>query len=187
MSEYKLYMLLLGCKPEGRNTEQHDVLFGIAKELRDLIPQIRAFWPGPHKIHVDAWREVKNVNGNSVSVRLKQELLQQSSAFKLFFINLGGYRQNAFDEFHYKMLAVAEDKGDAIAQAKKTAFFQHTRFAGAESHIDDKYGVDVDDLYEIHDILPADIKAQYVIDIQPAAKGLEQDEIHLGYFKLDSL
>lgn len=187
MSEYKLYMLLLGCKPEGRHTEQHDVLFGIAKELRDLIPQIKAFWPGPHKIHVDAWREVKNVNGKAVSVRLTDELLQQPSAYKLFFINLGGYRQDAFDEFHYKMLAVAEDKGNAIAQAKKTAFFQHTRFAGAESHIDDKYGVDVDDLYEIQDILPADIKAQYVIDIQPAEVSQEEDAIHLGYFKLDSL
>ncbi len=187
MNEYKLYMLLLGCKPQGRHTEQHDVLFGVAKHLKDLIPQIKAFWPGPHKIHVDAWREVTNVDGNAVSVRLKNELQEPASVLKLFFINLGGYKQDAFDEFHYKMVAVAKDKGNAIAQAKKTAFFQHTKFAGAESHVDDKYGVDVDDLYEIQDILPLDIKAQYFIDIQSAETGLAEDEIHLGYFKLDSL
>jgi len=39
----KLFMLLLGCKPPGRHTEQHDVFFGIARSLRDLVPEIQAF------------------------------------------------------------------------------------------------------------------------------------------------
>ncbi|MGN6440105.1 MAG: DUF1543 domain-containing protein [Agriterribacter sp.] len=33
-------MLLLGCKPAGRHTEQHDVFFGIGASLKDLIPDI---------------------------------------------------------------------------------------------------------------------------------------------------
>ena len=37
-------MLLLGCRPTGRNTEQHDIYFGIAKSLKDLIPEIKSFW-----------------------------------------------------------------------------------------------------------------------------------------------
>ena len=46
MNALKLYMLLLGCKPPGRHTEQHDIFFGIAAELRDLVPEIQQFWPG---------------------------------------------------------------------------------------------------------------------------------------------
>jgi hypothetical protein len=189
MNEFKLYMLLLGCKPEGRHTEQHDVMFGIAKELRDLIPQILSFWPGPHKVHVDAWRTVTNVNGSAVSVcaKTKSEPHQSNNSHKLFFINLGGYKENAFDEFHYKMLVSAENKSVAISEAKQTAFFQHTRMKGAESHIDDKYGVDVDDMYEIQDILPAALKEQFIIDVRPGENGLAEDSIHLGYFKLDNL
>ena len=52
--EMKLYMVLLGCKPEGRHTEQHDVFFGIAPALKDLIPAFKSFWPeAKGKIHVD--------------------------------------------------------------------------------------------------------------------------------------
>ena len=47
------------------------------------------------------------------------------------------------------MLSVGADKAAAIMQAKKTAFYKHTGFVGAPSHVDDKYGVDVDDLHEI--------------------------------------
>lgn len=50
-SELKLFMLLLGCKPPGRHTEQHDIFFGIAASLRDLVPEIQAFWPELQKIH----------------------------------------------------------------------------------------------------------------------------------------
>jgi len=67
-TELKLFMLLLGCKPPGRHTEQHDVFFGIAANLRDLVPEIQAFWPEPHNIHIDAWREVNNVDGYDVKI-----------------------------------------------------------------------------------------------------------------------
>lgn len=47
--------------------------------------------------------------------------------------------------------------------AKETAFYLHTGFEGAISHIDDKYGLDVDDLYEIYDILPVADKEKYSV------------------------
>ena len=109
-----------------------------------------------------------------------------ASDSKLFFINLGGYKQNEFEEFHYKMLVVASDKGEAIMQAKKTAFFRHTGFKGANSHIDDKYGIDVDDIYAIADILPAALKDKYTLSITKT-DDLSEDEIHLGYFRLDAV
>jgi len=178
----KLYMLLIGATPPERNIEQHDVFFGIAETINNLIPEIIAFWPGNNKLHFDAWREVTNVDGYRVDVVINKEI-NQASSVKLFFINLGGYKQNEFEEFHYKMLMAAVDKGEAVNIAKKTAFFRHTGFKGATAHIDDKYGIDVDDIYEITDILTGDAKEKYSLVITPD-NSLIEDEIHLGYFKL---
>ena len=178
----KLFMLLIGASPPGRNIEQHDVFFGIGETIKDLIPDITAFWPGNNKLHFDAWREITSANGYKVEVVFKNEN-RQSSTHKLFFINLGGYKQNEFEEFHYKMVIAAGDKAEAVNISKKTAFFRHTGFKGATAHIDDKYGVDVDDIYEITDILPATVKEKYSIVVSPDAS-VAEDEIHLGYFKL---
>ncbi|TMI90164.1 MAG: DUF1543 domain-containing protein [Bacteroidetes bacterium] len=175
-------MLLIGATLQGRNIEQHDVFFGIGNSIKELIPDVEAFWPGNNKLHFDAWREVTNVNGYKVEVVQKNES-KQDSTFKLFFINLGGYKQNEFEEFHYKMVIAASDKSEAINLSKQTAFFRHTGFKGATSHIDDKFGIDVDDIHEIIDILPAAIKEKYSLLISPADP-LTDDEIHLGYLKL---
>jgi hypothetical protein len=185
MSLPKLFMLLIGCKPKGRHTEQHDVYFGIAPSIKELIPQLIEFWPEAEgKLHIDAYREVTNVNGYDVKVVSSAEPLTSSA--KLFFINLGGYKENEFEEFHYKLIYAAADKAEAIHQSKQTAFYKHTRFKGTESHIDDKYGVDVDDVYEIEDILSPQQKETYKIQIAKAANPLKEDELHLGYFKLSS-
>ncbi len=184
----KLFMLLLGATPPGRYTEQHDIFFGIADNLKDLIPDITAAWPeAKNKIHIDAWREVNVVDGFTVTIVAKGSSLPATAASpKLFFINLGGYKQNEFDEFHYKMLIAAENKSLAIQRAKQTAFYKHTGFKGAESHIDDKYGVDVDDVYEIEDIMPAHFKEKYSLQLSPSVNA-EEDVLNLGYFRLDKL
>ncbi len=182
----KLFMILLGCKPAGRNTEQHDIFFGIATSIKELIPAIKASWKGSGKIHIDAWREVTNVDGYEITIIKK--VRKASAKSSLFFVNLGGYKPNCFDEFHYKMLIVAESKAVAIQAAKQTAFYQHTGFGKiATSHIDDKYGIDVDDMFEIADILSVEMKINYEIKISSKPlKNLIADEMNLGYFKLDS-
>jgi hypothetical protein len=153
--EQKLFMLLLGCTPKGRLTEQHDVFFGIAPSLKDLVEEITNFWPDAEgNVHIDVWREVSAINGHQVQITSKnnpKSLYERNE--KIFFINLGGYKQNGFEEYHYKMLVLANDKSEATNSAKKSAFYLHTGFEGAPSHIDDKYGVDVDDVYEIEDII----------------------------------
>ncbi len=177
-------MLLIGCSPAGRHTEQHDVFFGIGDSVKGLLPDVVAFWPETKgKLHLDAWREVTAVNGYKVSV-VEDPAFQ--SAAQLFFINLGGYKRGEFEEFHYKMVVAAADKGEAVRLSKQTAFFRHTGFKGANSHIDDKYGVDVDDIFAIRDILPSSVKSRYSLDIQ-AAPDAPEDEIHLGYFRLDTV
>lgn len=178
---------MLGCRPAGRNTEQHDMFFAIGEKVSDLVPAIKAFWPeAKGNIHVDAWREVTQVNGFQIKVVSKEEAAAPSTADKLFFLNLGGYKQGEFDEFHYKMLAVAKDQAGAVQQAKQTAFYKHTGFKGATSHIDDKFGVDVDEVFEVKDILTAEDKEHYKLVITPGIAGPE-DEMHLGYFQLHKL
>ena len=178
-------MFLLGCKPIGRNTEQHDLFFGIGNTLGDVKPDIISFWKEAEgKIHIDGWRQVNVVDGYAVRILPKENASPQRE--KLFFINLGGYKPNEFEEFHYKMLTVAEDKGKAIQQARQTAFYKHTGFEGAVSHVDDKYGIDVDDIYEIEDILPFHLKEKYSIHLVKTS-GTTEDELHLGYLKMDKI
>ena len=188
MKSLKLFMLLLGSTPQGRNTEQHDVFFGIGSELKDLLPDIIEFWPeAKGKIHIDAWREVNKVENYSIRVIARVNNLKATQrGARLFFLNLGGYKHGDFEEYHYKILVAALDKAEAIKKAKETAFYIHTGFKGATAHIDDKYGVDVDDVYEITDILPAALKEKYSIVISQG-KQQNEDSLHLGYIKLDKL
>jgi hypothetical protein len=183
----KLFMLLLGCKPLGRHTEQHDVFFGIASSLKGLVPSINAFWPeGKKNLHLDAWREVNRVQQHVIRPRLKKaKHTEEKGALKLFFINLGGYRKNEFEEFHYKMLVVAKDAESAEALAKKETFYKKTGFKGAPAHIDDAYGIDVDDIYHVQEILPEAFSTKYYLEITEAGQdAIAEDAVQLGYLQL---
>jgi len=177
-------MILIGCKPPGRHIEQHDIFFGIGNSITEIVPQLIQHWPETEgKMHIDGWRQIRNVGSHRISVIPKT---QEQSGTRLFFINLGGYKPGEFDEFHYKMIIAAKDKTQAIQEAKASAFYKHTGFPGATSHIDDKYGIDIDDIYDIQDILPASMTAQYTILAEASTESLPEDELHLGYFKLSS-
>jgi hypothetical protein len=185
MANLKLYMVLLGCTPPGRNTEQHDVFFGVGEELRDLVEDFRRFWPEAEEgLHIDAWKEISGSDGYRVEIVPRQSAAEKG--VRLFFINLGGYKPGDFEEYHYKLVFAAEDKGLAIQLAKQSAFYLHAGFKGAESHVDDKFGVDVDDCYEITDILPDSVKSKYSIVLHPDGSG-EPDHLHIGYVKLGKL
>jgi hypothetical protein len=182
----KLFMVLLGCKPQGRLTEQHDVFFGIAEDLKTLVPEMKAFWPeAKGLIHIDAWREVTSVKGYPVRVMDGKRPAGEDRNF-LFFINLGGYKPGEFEEYHYKLLAVGNTSGQAILQAKETAFYKHTGFRGALSHVDDKYGLDTDDLFKVEDVLRPALKGRYWLSIEAPDESPE-DLLHIGYTPLKSL
>lgn len=179
-------MIMLGCRPEGRFTEQHDIFFGIGENLKSLLPKMKAFWPeAKGKIHIDVWREVTSVDNYKIEVVSKTESLDQEK--QLFFINLGGYKENEFEEFHYKILSVAPTLGEASKKAKETSFYKHCGFKGATSHIDDKFGVDVDDIYTVKEILELDIKEKFGLKITKSATELLEDKLHIGYLKLEKI
>lgn len=180
----KLFMLKLGATPKGRLIEQHDVFFGIAEQVQDLIPEFEAAWQeAADNWHIDCWREVSAVDGWQIEVVDKtaenvNELANQAA--RLFFVNLGGYRPNEFEEFHHKLLIVAENSKAAIEQAKQTDFYRDFDFAGAVSHVDDKYGVDVDEIHQIGDVLNEQYKSRFALKItKNAAKSA--DKVHIGY------
>lgn len=182
----KLYMLLLGSKAPKRNVEQHDYFFGIAHSLKELVPEIKDFWPeAGASIHVDGWREVNQVDGYQIKI-LPRTSTPETSPHQLFFTNLGGYQAGKLAEQHYIVLSVKDDRASAIQDAKKTVFFKTNSIKGANAHIDEKYGIDIDDIYRVEEILSPVFKAKYLIEITPHS-ALPEDEIHLGYFKLDKL
>lgn len=181
-------MVLLGSKAPARNTEQHDFYFGIAHQLADLVPAMHAFWPEAGKsLHIDGWRKITGVDGYRVDVLPKPA--QPVNSKRLFFINLGGYTSGKLEEQHYTLLTVQDDRMAALSASKQTAFFKTATIAklkGANAHIDEKYGIDVDDIYRIDDLLsPAD-KAAFHINLSPQAD-ISDDEIHLGYLQLHKL
>lgn len=180
MSEkVQLYMMLLGGRPKGRLTEQHDIFFSVGANMLAVVPYIKAFWPEiKSKIHVDAYRAVNFVDGYRISVA-ERSTTPLAKALHLFFINLGGYTAGVFDEAHHKVLVVAADKAEAIRKVKASAFFK----TFDKAHVDDKYGLDIDDLFDIEEVLPAHVKAKWQLVIEEHAVSAP-DEIVLGYMPL---
>lgn len=182
----KLFMVMLGATPQGRHIEQHDIYFGIGTTIKELVPSMKEFWQeaGP-KLHMDAWREVTKVQDYKIEVVNRTDYTE--NGLHLFFINLGGYKQGVFDEFHQTYLLVANSLKDATQRVKNTTFFQEYNLPPiGNSHIDNKYGVDIDDIYEISEIVSSEFKQNYAIQITPLQEQTAEDEIALGYMKLSS-
>jgi len=209
--QFFLFFVVLGATPKGRFTEQHDVFVGIHKDLAELLPHMEDSWPEAEgRIHIDSWRKVTRVGDFRISIVPKGRNLSispnKTSTLKLYFLNLGGYKPGDLEEYHYKLLVVANNKADAIRQAKETTFYKHTGFKGAESHIDDEWGVDVDDIHLIQDMLQPAFKNSFSIQIEPvevplssqffspdenkytsSATPFPEDELHIGYISKQKL
>jgi hypothetical protein len=83
-------------------------------------------------------------------------------------------------------LAVGNSMAEASKKAKSNAFFKHFTFKGATSHIDDKYGIDVDDIFNVKEILSSTFTEQFELKITPTEDSKE-DKLHIGYLKLDKI
>ncbi len=176
-------MIVIGGKPDGRHTEQHDVFFGVGDSLKDLVPQMELFWPElVGKMHIDSWRKISHVGGFSVEVVLKNDFAYESDQ-KLYFVNLGGYKPQDMEEYHYKQIVVASNLAEATQVAKSSTFWKHH----TSSHIDDKYGIDVDDIYEVTDLLSPSFKTKYSLKITADSEFAEEDTLEVGYLKISKL
>lgn len=181
----KLYYLILGATPVGRNIEQHDVFFGIADSLKELVPEINSFWKeAKGKIHIDCYQEVQFADGYEVKIVEKNA---QVSDHQLYFINLGGYQPGKFEEFHQQFLMVGSSMAEIIKRVKRTDFYKKMGFKGAPSHIDDHHGVDIDDIFTVTDILPLAMKEKYSIILEKSSAENQENYMHIEYLKIGKI
>ena len=186
-------MVQLGGRPKGRLIEQHDIFFGAASQVSDLIADINEHWPEvKNKWHIDSYRAITKVGNYTIKLIESSEQVEAATDLRLFFINLGGYQQDSFEEFHYKLLIVAPNQADAIKQAKKSDFYKQftlkdeTSSFNAASHIDDKFAVDIDDIYNVNDLI-----SNVQLSIEPISDTDElnayEDKEYVGYLSIKNL
>lgn len=146
---------------------------------------MKDFWKEAEgKIHLDCYQEVKFADGYEVKIVEKGE---KASEDQLYFLNLGGYKPGFFEEFHEQHLMVGTSMGEIVKRAKATEFYQTMGFEGAVSHIDDKHGVDIDDIYNVNDILPASMKEKFSIVLTKSDVADQKNPMGLGYLKIDKI
>jgi hypothetical protein len=213
-TDLSLFTILLGCKPKGRNVEQHDVFFGVAKNVDGLSDDIKMFWyetiiseltdavkksiPSADtgsiekdllsslsrrdKVHIDAWMKVQYVDGYKVNIRKKTEIKTPDHGLKLYFINLGGYKENEFEEYHKKLFAVAPTVSEALGKVMNTNFMieyspESLGLAGS-AHLDDQFKIDfdADDIICVSDTLGD----AYDLELEAVSEHPE-NEMTVGY------
>ena len=175
-------MVLLGCRPEGRLTEQHDIFFGVAPDLKSLVPKMKKFWPGV-SLHIDAYRCIERVGDYTICIDNIMDSDASTGDVSLFFINLGAYMPPEFEEYHRKLLVVTDNISSAIAQAKKDLFYIDGQVFGdaTRSHIDDKF--EVDEIINVNEL----IKDHSIRISKFAGDDAITDETGIGYIPFSKL
>lgn len=190
-----LFMVQLGGRPKGRLIEQHDIFFGVANQVRELVEDINHHWPEvKNKWHIDSYRAITKVGNHTVKLIESNNQTANDNGLKLFFINLGGYQQGSFEEFHHKLLIVAATQAEAIKQAKQSEFYQQFTYKdkdtpfNAASHIDDKFQVDIDDIYDVNDLVSnIQILIEPRIHNSHELANADEDKEYVGYLSIKNL
>lgn len=155
MGDFRLFLIVLGGRPAGRNVEQHDVILAVGKELKDCAQAIQKHWD--IGVHVDSYMVVNEVDGYDVMISTAPA--ESPAPVRLYFINLGGYRESDLEEYHKKVVVAAGSIDEAKQKAKQDQFFfQGIQQAegGARSHVDDKlalFGFAVDDMMVVNNAI----------------------------------
>ena len=136
-SEKYLFLVVVGGKSTKANIELHDVRWLIGSRIEDTFEQIRNDWFGEIKgLHIDSYKKITNIDGYKIELFEDKEeqnnpnnkrFLKSNSAMKLWFVNLGGYKNDSMIEHHEFGLFVANSSQEAKTRAKKyflTGFMQ---------------------------------------------------------------
>lgn len=92
-------------------------------------------WFGtPKGLHLDSWMELDVVDGHRISL----SKTKSTSDKKLFFVNLGAYKEGAFTEIHANKFLVAASAPEAKIRAKQELLKDWP----SAVHTDDVYEVD---------------------------------------------
>ncbi len=147
----KLFAVVLGGSAPKSNTELHDVVFTVGEKIEDTYMELLDLWFGlPQKMHIDSYMVLDIVDG--YKVQLKSEPSNQRE--KLFFINMGAYKEGDFMEHHANTFLVS----DSVINVKKRA---------KEQLLGGYNEVHKDDLYEIDDLLTLKEISGFHIHLEP--------------------
>lgn len=166
-SQNKLFAVYLGGRAARCNTELHDVVFVVGPSIEQCYHQLMDKWFGdPLRLHIDAWMELKWVDGHRISLRAGPP----APGKKLFFVNLGAYEPGQFTELHANAFVVAASEGEVKNRARAELL------RGAQS-------VHTDDLYDIDDCLEISEVDGHAIHLEPTSEP-SVIEPHCAYHKI---
>ena len=135
----KLFSVYLGGRANNCNIELHDVVFTIGEKIEDTYIDLLGKWFGlPERLHIDSWVDLNIVEGYKISLSKNKK----KSDRKLYFVNLGAYEKNRFEELHESKFMVDVNKLNVKKRAKELLLV-----GKQQVHLDDLY--DVDDCIEI--------------------------------------
>ncbi len=159
--ENKLIAFYLGGRVAKCNIEVHDVVFLVGKTSEELIPQLKEQWYGiPKSLHVDSWFALENADGYDILL----SSTPSTEPLKLYFVNLGYYKEGSFGEEHHIQFIVAESINEAKLKAK----------GKAESNAVELH---TDDIFEIDDCIEIEKVGEFHVHLVPGHK-INQDPVN---------
>ena len=112
-----LYLVVLGGKVNGGHIEMHDVRWVVGETIESTIPQLKSQWVGNTSgLHIDSYKLIEFVDGYRIKIATNNEA-NDHEVNKLWFINLGGYKDGEPLEQHHIELVIAS----SVNIAKKKA------------------------------------------------------------------
>ncbi len=112
-----LYLVVLGGKIRGGHVEIHDVRWVIGETIESTIPHLKSEWIGKASgLHIDSYKTIKFVDGYRIKLVNKNNA-KNEGINKLWFVNLGGYKEGELLEQHHLELVIAS----SIQAAKEKA------------------------------------------------------------------
>jgi len=131
----KLFAVYLGGRAPKGNTELHDVVFVTGQSITDTYEQCLDKWFGtPKGLHLDSWMALDVVDGYRVGL----SATKVESEKKLYFVNLGAYKDGEFTEIHANKFLVAGSAAEAKIRAKQALLKEWP----SAVHTDDIYEID---------------------------------------------
>ena len=150
----KLFSVFLGGRADKCNTELHDVVFTLGEKTEDTYIDLLGKWFGlSDRLHIDSWVDLNIVEGYKICLSKQKN----KSKKKLYFVNLGAYEKNRFEELHESKFMVDVNKINVKKRAKELLLV-----GKKQVHLDDLY--DVDDCIEIKKV------SGYYINLERTSK-----------------
>ena len=150
----KLFSVFLGGRADKCNTELHDVVFTLGEKIEDTYIDLLGKWFGlSDRLHIDSWVDLNIVEGYKICLSKQKN----KSKKKLYFVNLGAYEKNRFEELHESKFMVDVNKINVKKRAKELLLV-----GKKQVHLDDLY--DVDDCIEVKKV------SGYYINLERTSK-----------------